>query len=85
MVEDIQAALGYVPTAGSSVPVEVYFRRRLDGAVFEPDASLLHVRFAFTGALVRTDSLEASQQGNGSATIRCHGKLLTATNLVAIP
>lgn len=85
MVEDLRAAAAYLPSAGSGVAVEAYFQRRKDGAIFEPPASLLHVRFSFASSLVNTEMLEANQSGNGSATIRCHGKVLVAAANVAIP
>lgn len=85
MVEDLKAAAAYLPSGGSGIAVEAYFRKRKDGAIFEPDASLVHVKFSFASSLVNTEMLEANQSGNGSATIRCHGKVLVAAADVAIP
>lgn len=83
--EDVQWALGLVPTAGATVPVEAYFRRRQDGGVFVADASLVHVRFAFAGSLAKTEGFEVNQNSNGTATVKIYGRTLVTAAGVAIP
>ena len=64
--------------------VRAFFRAKKDGSAYELDNASAHVKFSFAATFSKLETLEAAQSGNGSATIRCHGKALVATAGVAI-
>jgi len=85
MVEDAAVAKDFINRFGTTnYAVRAFFRARADGSSFALDAAELHVRFSFASAFSKLETLEAAQSGNGSSTIRCHGKALVATAAVAI-
>lgn len=67
-----------------NIAVNVFFRKRKDGSTYVAAATAEHIKFAFAAGMSRMEALEAAQSGNGSATIRCYGKALVATDSVAI-
>lgn len=86
-VEDARLAYTYIFRYGdgtTAVPIAAFFRARKHRSAYELDATEAHVKFSFADALTKMESLEASQTGNGSTTIRCYGKALVATPSVAI-
>ena len=85
MFENSALAATYINRFGTgNVAVRAFFRKRKDGSVYETDASTEHIKFSFAAGLCRMETLEGAQSGNGSITIRCHGKVLVATTGVAI-
>lgn len=72
------------PDGNEHVAVRAFFRKRLDGATYRADDTAEHIKFSFANAMSRMETLEAAQSGNGSTTIRCHGKVLVSTDSVAI-
>lgn len=61
----------------------VYFRHR-SGATFAADNATSHCKFSFTDGIVGTESLEASNEADGTATLRMYGETLTASGASAI-
>lgn len=85
MFENAALASTYINRFGTgNVAVRAFFRKRKDGSVYEADDATEHLKFSFAAALSRMETLEAAQSGNGSITIRCHGKSLVSTAGVAI-
>jgi hypothetical protein len=86
LVENASVAKDFINRYGTTLnhTVRAFFRARKDGSVFELDDATSHVKFSFAAAFSKLETLEAAQSGNGSATIRCHGKALVATAAVAI-
>ena len=85
MVEDASLAYSFINRYGTgNVTCSAFFRARKDGSVYELDASASHLKFSFAASLSRMEVLEAAQSGNGSVTLRCHGKSLVSTTGVAI-
>jgi hypothetical protein len=83
--ENATLAATYINRFGTgNVAVRAFFRKRKDGSTWELDDATEHIQFAMASALCKLESLEAAQSGNGSLTIRCNGKALTATTGVAI-
>lgn len=85
MVENAAVATTFINRYGSgNVAVRAFFRKRADGGTYVADATAGHIKFSFAAAMSRMESLEAAQSGNGSTTLRCHGKVLVSTDSVAI-
>lgn len=85
MVENAAVASAFVNRYGTgNVTCSAFFRARKDGSVYELDASSSHLRFSFAASMSRMETLEAAQSGNGSVTLRCHGKSLVSSTGVAI-
>lgn len=83
--ENATLASTYINRFGTgNVAVRAFFRKRKDGSTWEADDATEHIQFDMAAALCKLESLEAAQTGNGSLTIRCHGKAITATTGVAI-
>jgi hypothetical protein len=61
----------------------VYFRRRLT-ATFDLDASTTHCKFSFADGIVSTETIEASDDQTGTATLRLFGEALTHNGASAI-
>ena len=82
--ENVALLTAFVPNFGSSVAIDAYFRKRLDGGVFVDDEDEEHVRFSSAGGLVKADSMEVNRNSNGTITLRFHAKAMTAAAGVAI-
>jgi len=61
----------------------VYFRRR-SGASFDADNATTHCKFSFTDGIAATQVIEASNEQDGTATLRLYGETLTASGASAI-
>lgn len=60
-----------------------YFRQR-SGATFAANNSTTHCKFSFTDGIVETQVLEASNEQDGTATLRLLGETLTVSGASAI-
>lgn len=84
--EDFDALGTYGPIfANMGSGCAAYFRKKSDGGTVVADASTVHCKLSFAAGITNVQSASASEQGNGSATMRLEGKTLTASNASAIP
>lgn len=62
----------------------VYFRKRSDSGLYVADITAEHIKITFAAGLKTVESLEASDNGNGTTTITLKGKAFTASAASAI-
>jgi hypothetical protein len=80
---DIDAVVATVGAFTAMTSANVYFRKRVDSGIYS--ATTDNIRFTFAAGLTDTNSVEVSDNNNGTSTITLHGKTLTASAAVAIP
>jgi hypothetical protein len=62
----------------------VYFRKRADAGRYVANGTAEHIKVTFGAGVKTIDSIEASENANGSVTIRLTGKTLTCSAASAI-
>jgi hypothetical protein len=62
----------------------VYFRKRADSGLYVSDVTAEHIKITFAAGLKTVETMEASDNSNGSTTITLKGKTLTASAASAI-
>jgi len=62
----------------------VYFRKRDDSGLYVSDGTAEHIKITFAAGLKTVESMEASDNSNGTTTITLKGKTLTASAASAI-
>lgn len=62
----------------------VYFVKRSDSGLYVADITAEHIKFTFAAGLETAESVEASENSNGTVTITLRGKTLTASAASAI-
>jgi hypothetical protein len=73
------------PLFASMTTGAAYFRKKLDGGTFVTDVTTGHVKLSFGTGLKVIQSADASDTGNGKATLRLIGKALSSSTASAIP
>lgn len=82
-VNDFDAVAATIGLWTAMTSANCYMRKRVDSGVYS--ATTDNIRFTFAAGLTDTDSIDVSNNDDGSATITLHGKTLTASAAVAIP
>jgi len=80
---DIDAVVATAGVFTAMTSANVYFRKRVDASIYS--ATTDNVRFTFAAGLTDTNTIEVSDNNNGTSTITLHGKTMTASAAVAIP
>lgn len=82
-VDDMSEA---TPAGGwtAMTSANVYFRKRSDSGLYVADITAEHIKITFAAGLKTVESLEASDNGNGTTTITLKGKAFTASAASAI-
>ena len=78
-VNDIDAAVTLAGGFTTTTAMNVYFRKRSDGGTYVADGTAEHIKFTFAAGIHNLGSLSASENADGTATIRVTGKALTAS------
>lgn len=81
---DIDSVVATVNAFTAMTSANVYFRKRADSGVYSSAGSDC-IRFTFAVGLTDSNSVEVSDNNNGTATVTLHGKTLTASAAVSIP
>ncbi len=84
-VNDFDAITTTLGAFTAMTSANVYFKKRADSGVFTANITAEHIRFTLAAGLADTNNIAVSGNDDGSATITLHGKVLTASAVVAIP
>jgi hypothetical protein len=84
-VNDFAAITTTLGAFTAMTSANVYFKKRADSGTFTANITAEHIRFTLAAGLADTNNITISGNDDGSATITLHGKVLTASAVVAIP
>ncbi len=82
--DDADAVIALISSFNAMTSANVFFRKRNDAGVYVADVTTEHIKFTFAGGLYFSDSVDVSENNNGTSTVTLHGKTLTASAASAI-